>query len=315
MFSLVVLTLFGVAYASTLPWFDGQREDDEPDDPEPLPVGPIPDAGGEEPDPLDPDPDDEGEAPGPAGPITLDEGDTIVGDADGDTYVAVKEDDGFETYSVTLDAGGGDDTVDADLAMSTVQGGAGNDLLRVSGLDLIVDGGAGDDALTGTAYFTSSEYRGGDGDDQLSLTLGDGGIVIDGGSGNDVIHLSTEAGGGEYDNFYGAGITTGTGSDAVTINVSPTTFTSEEGESFYGSRSPFVIITDFDPDEDMLGVEVADTSGRELDHIEVIASGGDTDVVLHFNIPGSDSSQEETIRLHGTTGVTVDDIFVVRVAA
>lgn len=311
----MILTLFGVAYASSLPWFDGQGEDDEHDDPEPLPIGPIPDEGGKEPDPLDPDSGGEGEAPGPAGPITLDEGDTIMGDADGDTYVAVREDGGYETYSVILDAGGGDDSVDADLAMSTVQGGAGNDLLRVSGLDLVVDGGAGDDELTGTAYFTSSEYRGGAGDDQLSLTLGDGGIVIDGDSGDDVIHLRTEAGGGDYDNFYGAMITTGTGADVVTINPSPTTYTTEEGESFYGSQSPFVDITDFDPDEDMLGVEVAETPGRELHHIELIANGDNTDVVLHFNIPDSDTLQEETIRLHGATGVSVDDIFVVRVAA
>jgi Ca2+-binding RTX toxin-like protein len=316
MFSLLILTAFTVAIASSLPWFDSHSDDDEPDDREPLPVGPIPDEDdGEEPGPVDPLPDDDGEEPEPAGPIMLEDGDTITGDDDADTYLAVREDGGYETYSVTLDAGGGDDTVDADLGMSTVLGGAGNDQLRVSGLDLVVDGGAGNDELTGTAYYTYSKYFGGDGDDHLSLVLGDGGISIDGGAGDDVITLQTPAGGSEYDNFYGGTITTGTGADFVTIAASPAYSTTEEGETYLGNYSPFVDITDFDPTEDMLGVEVTETPGRELHHIEVLQNDDSTDVVLFFNTPNPDYLQEETISLRGTTGLTVDDIFVLRVAA
>jgi VCBS repeat-containing protein len=110
--------------------------------------------------------------------------------ADTDSFDLVGDLTGAGVTSLLIDAGDGDDTIDASLLTSStpleLRGGAGDDELTGGMADDRVDGGDGDDTLIG-----------GDGDD--ILVGGTGGDAIEGGSGDD--HID----GGEGDDTLSGG--------------------------------------------------------------------------------------------------------------
>jgi hypothetical protein len=250
MLGLLLLSALGFAALLALPLFDRDDDQDQDDDPPPP----------------------------PREPILLQAGDSITGDSGSDHYLTDRPDGTFdEVDALYLDAGAGPDRVDADLYQATVLGGDGTDRLRVSGIGLTVDGGAGNDVLTGTPSNEEALYRGGDGNDWLSVTSQSADATFDGGAGDDTIRVSVPAGLGLYENFWAPTILTGPGSDVVMVKTAPTGKFNEEGEISYGSGFPFVRIDDFDPNRDVLGIEVPESPGRELHHLELRSANAGQD--------------------------------------
>jgi Ca2+-binding RTX toxin-like protein len=141
-------------------------------------------------------------------------------------------------------------------------------------------------------------------------------VVLDGGSGDDTItdeaFLETPAAGAVPDMLTG-----GEGADSFFINlVNQTVFEGEE-QLVEGDLGILSQITDFDPDEDMLMIDInnADEAGindpvRTLDSFTLVEAddGSYTDVQLVINSAGVSGQLTATIRLDGATGLTSDDI-------
>jgi Ca2+-binding RTX toxin-like protein len=95
------------------------------------------------------------------------------------------------TGSLTINAGGGDDTVTFDATVgtaSTIDGEAGNDLLSGSTGADTMRGGDGNDRVIG--FRGGDDVEGGAGNDQLVWNNGDGSDVMDGDGGNDEVEVN-----------------------------------------------------------------------------------------------------------------------------
>jgi len=123
-------------------------------------------------------------------------------------------------FSVTVNAGDGDDQVTTPVAVTTwAFGDAGSDVLTGGGGEDILDGGAGDDTLNGgpgddfrLAGDSGNDQVNGDGGDD-ELTGGPGNDTLSGGLGSDQLEWfgasgpgNDVLGGGEGDDFVGPGL-------------------------------------------------------------------------------------------------------------
>ena len=276
--------------------------------------------------------------------------DWLSADADGITVDGAGGDDYLETsnanvtligglgddvisssgLNVVVDAGDGDDRVTAYGGNAMVDGGAGNDRIDIA--SGTATGGAGDDILYGYGsdagpallhgdagndyvhvFGAGSQGYGGAGDDFVSVNDGATGY---GGDGDDQLQVESgsTAYGGDGDDLFTvwnqfrsddgpAVVTGGTGADTFDARV----WNAANGEA----DDIYMIITDFDPAEDILQVGVFQTS-NEVDSIEIVEAddGSYTDVrVTYTALPGL-APGTAVIRLEGTTGVTADQIVI-----
>lgn len=106
-----------------------------------------------------------------------------------------------DTAAITVNAGGGDDTVTASavgaasIGTFTVDGGAGNDLITGT-LDAdALRGGDGNDRVIGAVG--ADDLEGGAGNDQLVWNNGDGSDTMDGDAGNDEVEVNGAATAGD----------------------------------------------------------------------------------------------------------------------
>lgn len=270
----------------------------------------IPDpasAGADDDDPP-PDVDD------PPGPVQLDTGDSLSGGDMRDVYVGLgTSSSGDVIQDVRIDARGGPDQVNARMFRSTVEGGDGNVRLFVDGGDLLIDGGDGNDVIGGAADFAPYSVNGGAGDDRIVMDYGFAGAIrADGGDGSDTIRVNLPAGLGAGDGFVEPMLTGGRGADLFAIETSPTQGTDDDGQPFFGSRNPILIVQDFNRDEDALGIIVPDAPGRGLHHVAIEQRTEGSDIVLWFENDQTGTLQRGVIRVDGVPDLTRDDIFVVR---
>jgi Ca2+-binding RTX toxin-like protein len=120
---------------------------------------------------------------------TFDNGTSISASVGSFAFVNITGAEGTND-SLTLNALGGNDTVDASdlpagLIGLTVNGGAGNDTIIGSAGDDVLSGGAGDDVLIGGAG--NDVVQMGDGNDTFVWNPGDGSDTVDGQSGFDTM--------------------------------------------------------------------------------------------------------------------------------
>ncbi len=203
----------------------------------------------------------------------FDGNDTILGGEGNDRLDAHDGDD-------SVDGGSGDDSIHGRNGNDTLTGSSGNDdVFGMAGQDSI-EGGAGNDTLSGGA--NTDTILGGDGDDVInnrSRDDGDDDILaefIDGGAGDDTMRFGD-----------GSIVTGGLGSDS---------FIAQESLS----NTAVSEITDFDPSEDTLFVDLGVSNG----------DGGEFALIEREDGLGRDLylGDELVIRLSGGTPFTLDDI-------
>ena len=161
--------------------------------------------------------------------------------------------------ALDIDAGAGDDTVQALADFVDVRGEAGNDSIRaVAGQDARISGGDGDDfvrlqAFTGSGVDASS-VTGGNGDDTLSVQ-GDF-INVSGGAGVDLLNIED-----------GSSIIRATGGD---------------GADTFRTSATNVEIPDFDPAEDqlILRIPAGGAGAVSLQPITLTGIGAATQVIV-----------------------------------
>ena len=159
---------------------------------------------------------------------------------------------------ITVNGGDGDDSISATGVLNILEGGAGNDTLIADDSNRLL-GGAGNDVLNfNHGSYDQGEWGladGGEGDDTITvrtdalvpdfITVDVGGVNVSGGNGADEINIIYEL----TENFDGGeGVIIGSGGD---IN-------------FAGN---FIRISDFDPNEDSLVIEVekdSETKDRDI---------------------------------------------------
>lgn len=223
---------------------------------------------------------------------------TVWGDS-GDDSIASYAYQATPDALVTAYGGDGNDLIEAEVGHA--YGGAGSDHMTgtgfedapvYDGLGTTLHGGDGNDVMIG---LQNAQLHGDAGNDVLSLGNGADG---DGGAGNDTLTL--------YPSYFGSSAdegaihaTGGDGEDTFAVNMTPSTG--------YANPSP-TIITDFNPDQDRILVEVSGTQsdGYIYDHasFEENALSGYTDVTLHWR--ALDPEQPELtslLRLEGVSGL------------
>ena len=207
-------------------------------------------------------------------------------------------------FLTDLDAGEGDDSIDVDAYYATINGGEGDDTLIVNGGNAIY-GDAGNDTIETTQSsvgdYPTTIADGGDGDDVLTardtafyntmFTVNDSGVNMTGGEGADTFNV-----------IYAAD------------DVDPDALSG--GEAYHNN---LVAITDFDPSEDTLVVEV-ETSDADLER-DVDAQMEQTDngdgtytsvITLTLTKEGMDDGVTE-LTVISNAPFTLDDIQLVGV--
>ena len=219
------------------------------------------------------------------------------------------------TRQILDDGFGNAETLNGFGIVDQIRGSDGDDSINLAGINAEGNGGQGDDLIS--ASFANGGILNGDaGDDTLNGWRNSTGLVIDGGLGNDTItdeaHLELPGADDVPDILTG-----GEGADSFFINfVNPEIFEGQE-QVLEGDIGIVSQITDFDPDEDMLMIDInnADDAGttdpvRTLDSFTLVeaADGSYTDVQLVISTAGGTGTLTATIRLDGATGLTNDDI-------
>ncbi|WGW04794.1 calcium-binding protein [Tropicibacter oceani] len=264
--------------------------------------------------------------------------DWLVAEADGITLSGQGGDDRLDANAgqVTLRGGDGDDQINISAPGAIAYGDAGNDQFTVVA-DATVYGGTGDDGLSSYGSQTSATLYGEAGNDNLIVLstgstafggAGDDFVSIGndatghGGAGNDQLQLDPggTAHGGPGDDFFsvwnfynsedGPAIATG-GEGADTFDLRP--------RNPYGeSDEPYLRITDFDPDEDVLQLGTFSTPSAEISRVTLNEGGGSayTDLEIHFRISPEGPPVEPgvaVVRLEGVSGITLNDLSIVYV--
>jgi len=166
----------------------------------------------------------------------------------------------------------GDDTLTLEDALDIVVGGGeGNDVLTSLAAGNTLSGGAGDDVLAGMG---GAQLLGDAGDDTLSadLTAGDTGAEtrLDGGDGADDLTVVAQVGTDQPD--LGESILTGgTGTDIFTVELELVD-SLEDIDSSGDVAVNIGRIEDFDPQEDMLMVEILPQPGADIRPVDVEVS-------------------------------------------
>ncbi|MFY0681587.1 MAG: hypothetical protein JXR13_13520 [Thalassovita sp.] len=214
-------------------------------------------------------------------------------------YLRMSEEypDGYFDGNDTVFGGEGDDFLRSHDGDDSVDGGSGADTLLGGNGDDRLTGGSGNDDVSGMEGHDIIE--GGTGDDTLS-----GGAGIDsiwGGDGNDVINDSGRDSG---DNSLAEFLDGGAGDDLIYFGDGSTVTGGAGADSFFtaASMSNNLVseITDFDPTEDTLFVDLGAGNGH----------GGDFSLVEREDGQGRDLylGEELVVRLSGATPFTLDDI-------
>lgn len=235
-----------------------------------------------------------------------------------DTLVSSDFRGGTSTDEVNL--GGGDDIAIVSFESVEINGGDGNDTLLSTNAGTILDGGAGDDELSAGDYAT---LLGGDGDDVLTYDDGFHGSSnassLDGGAGNDTLVFHDNIG-SESAVSGGAGMTGGDGADTffydLTLVDGTPSFTDPDADII---RNSVGSVSDFNPDEDRLiidldraaGSEDRDVTSIELDEYDYMAGGTrvvGTNVVFNIEAGTDGNPVQVTLSLPGAVGVTMNHI-------
>lgn len=214
---------------------------------------------------------------------------------------------------------GGDDAYDL-YDRDTIDGGAGNDKIEVDRVvDTQINGGEGDDTISyeEAEDFPANNYVPND---------------IDAGAGDDVIDATVEVGADDKP----LGVTLGEGQDTLSIefdmdDIFIGTVIDEQG--MFRGHDAGVVVTDFNPDEDILVIE-PDTDPKNFatdypgahdaaltyDGVTIVEAKGNTYVVIRYaeNIPDEPDDYSvgvtgvsSVVVLQGVTGVPASAIKVV----
>ncbi|WP_298858108.1 calcium-binding protein [uncultured Sulfitobacter sp.] len=236
-----------------------------------------------------------------------------VSGGEGDDFMTLNRPNSFggtdSAMTVTGDAG--NDFIGIGRSNLTAEGGEGNDQIRpgYSASDPwtgnTLDGGAGDDTLI--ANGTDNILLGGDGEDLLRDTFfpsTQNANVLDGGAGDDVLE-SRYFIRGDQEAAVTDTLTGGTGSDLFDIEIGLVTDNP-------APSTPVATITDFNPDEDRLRIDVASFAqqgGYQDVTLVQDTAANSTDIILRFANPdGVSADTTALIRLEGVTGLTEDDL-------
>ena len=223
----------------------------------------------------------------------------------------------------TINLLGGDDTAIIEVNDAiTVSGGDGDDVITATGVINVLEGGAGNDTLTAD---DSNQIRGGAGDDELNFNHGsyDQGErgSVNGGEGDDTINLRADALiAGELLNDVGGGdITGGAGSDEFNILYELTSLGEGEALADDTVSRGFVSISDFDPREDSLLLDVErNTDTADIDvvaELDQTVEAGTYTSLITLTFEAADEAAEATNILTVISAVpfTLDDIQLVGV--
>ncbi|MBO9465974.1 hypothetical protein J7443_12085 [Tropicibacter sp. R15_0] len=194
--------------------------------------------------------------------LTEIDGDSILGTEGDDTLNIDARDGGFEgitletgagddllNLSVTgpddtprdatwwwsqIDMGEGDDTIDASVELSHVQGGDGDDIMSFDHAGVsTIEGGAGNDLIE-APYIDETEIYGGEGDDTIRVEDAGGSIgTIRGGPGDDLIETGGpgDVGAGYFASTYGD-----EGDDTISYTSGDVSFFLASPNSIYGGE-------------------------------------------------------------------------------
>lgn len=195
-------------------------------------------------------------------------GSALLEGTEGDDTIPAGQDDSLQPEAINLL--GGDDTATIEIFdYITVNGGDGNDTITATGATNILEGGAGNDTLTAD---DSNRLDGGEGDDVLNFThgsydQGEWGAAI-GGAGDDTINLRADALVFEplLLDVGGVDIRGGDGSDDINI-VYELNELEDDQTPLNDASGGFVSISDFNPNEDSLVIEVehnSETADRDV---------------------------------------------------
>ncbi len=240
-------------------------------------------------------------APGPA--AALPASTTISGTEGDDTLTARGTED--------IDAGAGDDHLSS-WGSGVLQGDQGNDAFDVGGTATAY-GGAGEDYMhiseAGTGY-------GGDGDDTFRLSndlIGGGGpATADGGDGDDTFLMHPLS--GLPDDAVAHVLTGGAGADTFALDIDSAISIRAGDEA---DDVVVATITDFNPAEDMLLVDLGVASNhQDVDDLATPTittsedpDGGFTDVHFSWTNPlNEDNVETRSIRLEGITNFSAGEV-------
>ncbi|WP_421702405.1 calcium-binding protein [Aliiroseovarius sp.] len=241
-------------------------------------------------------------------------GDGTVFVVGGDSYVfGGKGDDTIqlgEGAAAVFGDDGADQIYGCDGNETYIDGGAGNDFLQGGDADEVIMGGV---HVEGTGENDDDVIDGGGGDDDIRGGLG--ADFLSGGDGNDVINhkgVAAENAGIEGDSFSwhidGEAdiLNGGAGNDTLIFDSADVATGGEGADEFllYSSGDgSFAQVTDFNPGEDLLSVQLnPDFMGREV-VLDVQPSADGADGVVTVN-------GEVIAVLRGTPGATVADVYV-----
>lgn len=243
--------------------------------------------------------------------LTLDGAGTITG-TEGDDRIEVT---GFSEITREVFGGDGNDTLIAN-DYSRLEGGAGDDVLilddKADFHPAVAYGGEGDDTFSGTQ---AQGMYGEAGDDTINvrhLSNYNGLGITSGGAGDDEINIALGLGenfGGAQESLFVEG---NEGSDTFTLDL---TLVEREGrEEDGGYYRTGLEITDFNPDEDHLIVDVTPEMGQEDSTYEAHLVEGSENVyllvltVIEDDIPEGARQRVTDFTIRTTGPVTLDDI-------
>ena len=116
---------------------------------------------------------------------------------------------GYSISDATIDAGAGNDTIDAIFCGSrlSINGGDGNDSIHNCGTNSTIEGGAGNDTIYNMNYVSNVSISGGAGNDSIRNWEDSNNVTLNGGDGADTIETS---------GTYSIIVIGGTGDDVIT---------------------------------------------------------------------------------------------------
>ncbi|MFY0662250.1 MAG: hypothetical protein JXR15_17280 [Shimia sp.] len=234
--------------------------------------------------------------------VALD-GPTLHGTEEADTLYA--------RGAENIDAGAGNDSLKS-FGDGMILGGEGNDVFTLGGT-AEGQGGAGEDYM----YISDAAAGfGGEGDDTFFLkhnnSSDDGAATADGGDGDDTFIMKALS--GLPEETVSHVLTGGEGADVYAFDIDGATAIRDGDEE---DNQIIATITDFDPDEDMLLLDIgAKPSFDDVDELplpEVSTTedpdGGYVDVHFSWTNPlNEDNVETRTVRLEGLTEFDTDDV-------
>jgi len=228
-----------------------------------------------------------------------------------DDVELIADDEAFSTISGdTVTGSAGDDIITDGLIgdSSFIDSGAGNDEILIGVLEdelsVTIEGGDGNDTLTGIDLL-NSDLSGGAGDDvinleQKSFAFNGGPVILDGGEGNDTLNLALgtplmeTSGASNYSEPVEASGGDGADMFHITLDATPlASSTSVTGtlDPFTGTE-PILAISDFDPNEDALLLDLTNSPGlTDVQSVETrLGSSGETELIVNFLNEAGDPS-------------------------